>query len=403
MPCILKLPSIRSKGFISFTTQERDNFTLQNDKIINQLKKMKKEWFLGIHHNWHDYKFEYNDLFDFHLAGKYDLKEKNNKFFLNSNIDCTNFVPKYFSFSKSSKHWDILFVGRTAFFKRLNKFFEIIRNLYDNKNYLRALCVVVEEDKKILKDNFSYEDYFNDYLFKFNSYERRFFNIIKLNKKNPFDLKTLSQFYKYSRIYVHTSEFERRSRTTSYTLASGISVVCFKNTASIVKTALQKKPSIYLAKSYQDFPKLILQAVNFVKSNKYKKKNMLSIINYFEYQMNIKKLLNFFEMLSKTKYSKKDFSLFNFHNLDFRLGASCNSQLNINLDTFLNYLINIKRIKLIKDFKSEEFELNISKYKKFYEKTSYPKNKITKIMYINLVNIIKFFPNIENKLKKFKR
>ena len=403
MPCILKLPNNKSKGLISFTTQERDNFILKNNKIEKQLKKLKNKWLLGIHHNWHDYKFEYNDLFDFHLAGKGDLKEKNNKIFLNSNIDCTNFVPNYFSFSKSSKHWDILFVGRTAFFKRLNKFFEIVRNLYDKKNYLRVLCIIVEKDKKILKDNSCYENYFNEYLSKFNSFERRFFNIIRLNLENPFDLKTLSQFYKCSRIYVHTSDYERRSRTTSYALASGIPVVCFKDTASIVNPVLQKKPFIYIAKSYEEFPKLIVESVNFVKSNKYTKKKMQKIINEYKYQLNIKKLLNFFQILTKSKYSKKDFSFFNFQNLDFRLGASCNSQLNINLDTFLNYLVNIKRIRLIKDFKSQEFELNISKYKQFYKKTTYPKSRITKNIYNNVVNLIKFFPFIENKLKKFKK
>ena len=101
MPCILKIPNKQTKGIVTFTTVERDSCIINNSKIENELKELKKSWLIGIHDNWHDYNFHYNSLFDFHLAGKDDLIEQNNLPFFNSDIDCCNFPPENFLFNNS--------------------------------------------------------------------------------------------------------------------------------------------------------------------------------------------------------------------------------------------------------------------------------------------------------------
>ena len=67
MATILKAPSLidESKGVVVFTTQDRDNFIVGNSKLENRIQNLKKDWLIGLHHNWHDHKFKYNPIFDF--------------------------------------------------------------------------------------------------------------------------------------------------------------------------------------------------------------------------------------------------------------------------------------------------------------------------------------------------
>ena len=375
MASVLKIPGKKTKGIISFTTQERDRCIIGNPKIENQIKQLKKNWLFGIHHNWHDYNFLYNSLFDFHLAGKEDLISKKSLFFYNSDLDCCNFPPKEFSFhNNKDKHWDILFVGRPVFFKKIPEFYSIIKKLYDKKIFIRVLLIILEGEKKFSFDNFEYkyEKYKKHYYEYFNDFERQRFNLISLKTNSPFDITTLSKFYNLSKVYVHTSDVEKRSRTTSYAFASGIPVVCMKNVASILPKSLQKKPYLYLANSYQEFSDLILEAINFVNGKKYVKKNLQKVISYFSYKKSSLKLIKFFEKVQKIKYTQQDLLNFYFDNLNYRLGSSfLNKNQALNLDTFLNYIKNQKKNKLMKNFNKLLSEDKINNYYFFYRKASY--------------------------------
>ena len=44
MASVLKIPGKKTKGIISFTTQERDRCIIGNPKIENQIKQLKKNW-----------------------------------------------------------------------------------------------------------------------------------------------------------------------------------------------------------------------------------------------------------------------------------------------------------------------------------------------------------------------
>ena len=389
MPCILKIPNKQTKGIVTFTTVERDSCIINNSKIENELKELKKSWLIGIHHNWHDYNFHYNSLFDFHLAGKDDLIEQNNLAFFNSDIDCCNFPPENFLFNNSNKHWDLLCVARPAFFKRIDKFYSIIRELYNKKIYFRILLICWESKKLLIKEHINFNNYREIYLKKFSNHERKYFNLISLANDSPLDTQTLSFFYKFSKVYIHTSDSERRSRTASYALKAGMPVICMKDIASIVPRNLQTTPYIFLARSYNDFSSLIVKSINFVSSKYYTNSRMKKIINFFSYKKNSLKLINFFQKLDK-KYSKKDLRTFNLNNLDYRLGVSYISNSYNNIDSFLNYLKNQPYIKLKKDSKAAFFEKEIERYKLFYSKKTYPKGFLVKNIKSYIVRIAKY-------------
>lgn len=394
MACIIKIPSDTSRGIITFTTQERDNFILNNSNVIKNISSLKKNWLIGIHHNWHDFNFRYNRIFDFHFAGKNDLVEINKKKFLSSDFDCCNFIPNYFNFSNTNKIWDLLFVGRPAYFKRLNKFYDVVRELYDKKIYIKVLCIVWKSKKKFIKERYEFNDFYEVYLKRFSDQERNFFNLISLDNDKPFDLHTLSQYYKKSRVYIHTSDIERRSRTTAYALKAGMPVVCMNSIASIAKRKYIRQPFIYIARKDKDFSKLALKALKFSKSKFYKKNVMKLSMENFNYKKNEKILIKFFEKIEKKKYKKKDLVLFNLKNLDYRLGQSyVNKDQKWNVNSTLNFLKLTKYHDLIKISKYDIPEKKMEKSRKFFTKQTkqWSPLKLVLSIFHEFKNIIKVF------------
>ena len=75
MACLIKVPSRGVKGVLTLTSQERDLLVFQFKDIRQLLTRLKQNYLIGLHHNWHDYSLNYIDLFDFHLAGEEDLIE----------------------------------------------------------------------------------------------------------------------------------------------------------------------------------------------------------------------------------------------------------------------------------------------------------------------------------------
>ena len=126
MATILKAPSLKdgSKGIVVFTTQDRDNFIVGDNKLENRIQNLKNDWIIGLHHNWHDHKFKYNPIFDFSFAGEGYLIETNNTPFNKIHLDACNFTPDFFRFSNNEKNWDILYVARAVFFKKIPEFFK---------------------------------------------------------------------------------------------------------------------------------------------------------------------------------------------------------------------------------------------------------------------------------------
>ena len=221
MASIIKIPTEKSKGVVIFTTQDRDNFILGNKKLEYKIISIKDKWLVGLHHNWHDYKFQYNSVFDFSLAGKEDLIEKDNLKFDQINIDACNFSPSFFKpiDYQTPKHWDILYVARAVWFKNIPEFFKMIRSLYDRKFKYRVLLICpIPPNSSFVKSKYIYQKVRKDYEKIFSHDERKMFTLLTTDFDDPFpfDLETLSLFYKNSKIFVHSAENERRCREKRY-------------------------------------------------------------------------------------------------------------------------------------------------------------------------------------------
>ena len=373
MATILKAPSLKdgSKGVVVFTTQDRDNFIVGDNKLENRIQNLKNDWIIGLHHNWHDHKFKYNPIFDFSFAGEGDLIEANNTPFNQIHLDACNFTPEFFKFSNSDKNWDILYVARAVFFKKIPEFFKIIRELYDNNKYYRVLliCPIPDECKNKIKGSTTFCNVRDEYDNLFSEEEKKLFTLLTTDYNNsfPFDLKTLSFFYKSSKIFVHSADNERRCRVVGYAHASGMPVVCLEDPASLMPKSLQKSPLVYVARNYEDFPHLIDNAIEYVDSKSYSIDDMLPAIKECSQTFSLERLK---ENLDKYLGLRTNLDEYNFNDLDIRLGRHHGLGENRNscgwsIESLVNYLSGQSKEQINKDICEKDIEKYVLKYSEF--------------------------------------
>jgi hypothetical protein len=243
MACLIKAPDAHGKGCVSFTTPERDNLIGKDPATRAAVEALKGRYFVGLHHNWHDYSFAYDPLFDFSMAGDGDLIERDGMPFDRIALDACNFSPPCFAARDGSeKFWDVLCTSRAVFFKGLPEFFQAIRSIYDTGRRIRVLhlCPVPPANK----EGTVLHDIRQRFEAMFSAEERRYFNLMTMEWDNPFplDLETLAFFYRSSRTYVHSAPDERRARAGAYAWATGLPMVSRDNVASILPEHLRRRP-----------------------------------------------------------------------------------------------------------------------------------------------------------------
>ncbi|HEU0162942.1 MAG TPA: hypothetical protein VFQ69_11100 [Rhizomicrobium sp.] len=257
MACLLLAPQGDRRGVVTFTTGERDDLILRYPDLVAAIENLKSRYVVGLHHNWHDYRFRYNPLFDFHMAGSEDLIA------LPGTPapplvpqDACNFVPPFFLPKDGEKFWDILFVARAVSFKGIPEFFRAVRALYDQGHRLRVLfvCPVPPAGDSGLRAQ--YESLFDPS-------ERQLFTFLTMPFDYPFplDMHTLAHFYGASRIFVHSAPDERRCRVAAYAWAMEMPVVGMACIGSILSPALRTAPYFYQIENYDQFPQAILAAL----------------------------------------------------------------------------------------------------------------------------------------------
>lgn len=376
MACIIKIPSENSKGVVTFTTQERDKFIFPNKELQKNIELLKDRWVIGLHHNWHDFNFTYNPLFDFSMAGESDLIEKNGKTIPLFPMDACNFSPKEFNFSNNEKFWDILYVARAVYFKKIPEFFKIIRNLYDEGKMYRVLLIspIPDECKNNPNSSTSFCKIRKMYDEMFTQEEQDLFTLMTIDYRSPFpfDIPTVAHFYRSSKIFVHSADDERRCRVAGYAWATGMPVVCMDAVASLLPKEKQTKPNVFIAKDYDNFPLLIEEAINFVNSSSYSQEVMQKSIEETS-ELYAKSYLK----KELAKYYSKDNKidedeLFNLNNLDIRLGRHHGFGDSVNgigwtLESLINYLRNQSKELFEQNIKEKDIEKYITKYSNFGE------------------------------------
>lgn len=354
MACLLKKPDEISKGVVTFTTQERDKLIFSSNDIANSINKLREKYIIGLHHNWHDYNFTYNPFFDFSMAGEEDLKDKSTPLIT---LDACNFIPEEYKPGSGEKFWDIIYVTRAVYFKRVKLFLNTIKKMYQEGNKYRVLLVVCipPEDRDPV-------NIVQEYMNLFNSEERRLFSLIPLEHDYPFclDSKTIAFLYRSSKVFVHFASDERRCRVVGNAAATEMPIVCMPDPASIIPKALQKPPYVYIVEG-EDYAKSIKKALE-----DYSEENDLSEISkYFSVRNTreeLKEQLSHYLKITKDKILD---SSINYNNLDIRLGRHHSisygpNKINMNIDSFCKFLDSETLLNLFWNSNSVDIEKEIS-------------------------------------------
>jgi len=230
--------------------------------VAQRLARLKPSWLVGLHHNWHDFAFHYDGLYDFSLAGEEDLIEASGRPFPLIPYDACNFAPECFAPGNTEKFWDVLYVARAVFFKCIPEFFDCIKTLYVRGERLRVLFVCPVPPEARGSKNETVLDVGRLYESKFSREEQDLFTLLAPEYRYPFpfDLEALAFFYRSSKVFVHFASDERRCRVAGYAWASGMPVVSMAPVASLLPTSLRRPPYFFEARSFADFPNVILRA-----------------------------------------------------------------------------------------------------------------------------------------------
>jgi glycosyltransferase involved in cell wall biosynthesis len=263
MACLLKAPDEGAKGIVSFTTQERDAVLAREPETAARLRRLKERWVVGLHHNWHDHSFVYDDVFDFSMAGEDDLVEVAGRRFPIVTLDACNFVPDDFRPGGEDKFWDVLYVARPVFFKGFGELLSCVRALYDSGRRYRILCICPMPPYDPAEAGSVFYDVRERYDEMFSEPEKDLFTLLTLDYRYPFpfDLPTLAHYYRSSRVFVHFAPDERRCRVAAYAWASGVPVVAMSATGSLLPASLRGRPYFYETHGYEEFPDLIAEAL----------------------------------------------------------------------------------------------------------------------------------------------
>jgi glycosyltransferase involved in cell wall biosynthesis len=243
--CILKPPA-NGCGVVTLTTQERDRFVLPDPDLRKRIEALKDRWLVGLHHNWHDYEFRYDPLFDFSMAGEEDLREIDGRPFPLVPLDACNFCPPEFM-PGGDKFWDLLFVAHPVFFKRVPVLFDTMRELFDRGHEIRALHICPMPPFSSRETRTVVYDVRERYESMFDEREQKLFTLLTTDFRYPFpfDLPTLAHFYRSSRVFIHTADQERRCRVAAYAWATGLPVVAMASVGSVLPPGQRRAPWFY--------------------------------------------------------------------------------------------------------------------------------------------------------------
>ena len=316
MGCLLKPPLIDSKGVVTFTTQEQrvlnSSVTLQN-----KLVELKKHYIIGLHFNWHDYKFKPDTRFDFFMAGEGDLRPVNDTPFHLFPMDACNFTPEIYKPTTNDKFWDVLIVGSPVYFKRPEVALQSIRKLFDvSGRPCRVLYICPIPTYKKSDERTAFYNIREYYEALFTKEERNWFTLLTthFNSPFPFDRHTLSNFFRNSRVFLHCATEERRCRIAAYAWCAGLPVVAYPSVASVLPSQLQIEPGYFQVDNDADYASKIILALDSVKSFDPESYRQTLSESYTIANLD-RKLASLFDEL-KVSYKGKLLS----RNLDIRLG-----------------------------------------------------------------------------------
>jgi len=287
---------------------------LFNKKSENKyLKRLKANYFIGIHWGASEDKVNKNKLVDFHLCLPGLLSENTIPNSELINLTTRNFLSRDYKNHNSEKIYDIITVGRKVKVKRYLEFFLIIKEVMKVKPNLKVMIVAPEDiNPKKSTFDFLFEENLNEI---FTESEKK--NITIYSKNNYLSRSEIIDLFNKSRIFLFTSIREGVAKVTGEAALCGLRVLIYKNFRGNATYGIDKK-QYSLFESIDDCASQVL--------------NILSEKESIEYHNT-----GLYEDESLLKLDMFLSELYNNNNYEFD-GEYISDDLMINLNSFKNSL-----------------------------------------------------------------
>lgn len=220
----LKSRKSNTPGVLIFSHKEY-KLLFNRESENKYLKKIKDNFFIGVHWGASEDNVINNKLIDFHLSLPGIIPENIIPSSEIVKLTTRNFLSKEYKNNHLEKHYDVITIGRKVKSKRYLEFFLIIKKVMEEKPDLKVM-IIAPEDKKLKKSTFDYlfEDNFSEI---FSTSEKKNITIYSGNKY--LDKKEIIELLNKSKIFLFTSIREGVAKVTGEAALCGLKILIFKN------------------------------------------------------------------------------------------------------------------------------------------------------------------------------
>tara|TARA_B100000035_G_scaffold191168_1_gene163209 strand:+ start:2146 stop:3312 length:1167 start_codon:yes stop_codon:yes gene_type:complete len=243
---------------------------LFNKKSENKyLKRLRDNYFIGIHWGASEDNVIKNKMIDFHLCLPGLLSENTIPNSELVNLTTRNFLSRDYKNLKSEKFYDIITVGRKVKVKRYLEFFLIIKEVMKVKPDLRVM-IVAPEDKNVKKSTFDFlfEENLNEI---FTESEKK--NITIYSGNSYLSRNEIIDLLNKSKIFLFTSIREGVAKVTGEAALCGLRVLIYKYFRGNATYGIDKK-QYSLFEDVEDCASQILSILSETESTVYFNKGL---------------------------------------------------------------------------------------------------------------------------------
>lgn len=255
-------------GVLIFSHKEY-KLLFNKDSQNKYLKKLKDNYFIGIHWGASEDNIIKNKLIDFHFCLPGLLSENiipNSELI---NLTSRNFLNRDYKNHKSEKFYDIITVGRKVKVKRYLEFFLIIKEVMKVKPDLKVMIVApnIINPKKSTVD-FLFEENLNEI---FTDSEKK--NITIYSENNYLSRDEIIDLYNKSKIFLFTSIREGVAKVTGEAALCGLRVLIYKYFRGNATYGIDKR-QYSLFKDIEDCASQVLSILSETESTIYDNKDL---------------------------------------------------------------------------------------------------------------------------------
>ena len=264
----LKSKNNSTPGVLIFSHKEY-KLLFNNDSENRYLKKLKDQYFIGVHWGASEDKIYRNKLVDFHFCLPGLLPKNTIPSSELVNLTTRNFLSREYRTYNSEKYYDIITIGRKVKAKRYLEFFLIIKQVMKVKPDLKVM-IIAPEDSNPKKSTF-------DYLFEENLNEiftpAEIKNINIFSGKNYLSRNEIIDLLNKSKIFLFTSVREGVAKVTGEAALCGLRILIYKYFRGNATYGIDKK-QYSLFEDVEDCALQVLSILGNKELSKYNNKNL---------------------------------------------------------------------------------------------------------------------------------